>query len=165
MDFIGKKSIFAVSFHDFYYESEITPHTVLPSIAIQSIAFAFTKSTSSSSYPNVSLGDFSYTLMITLEREGDSAYRVRMIQALKEREAFQRFSAINDVIDTSIGKRFASGGIIVFVCDDFVPAFIDGSGWRASSLFRNSSRMLGLQTVPNYFYPLLASRVMTFRET
>lgn len=28
-----------------------------------------------------------------------------MIQALKEREAFQRFSTINDVIDASIGKR------------------------------------------------------------
>ena len=70
--------------------------------------------------------------MITLEREGDLLIESEMIQALKEREAFQRFSTINDVIDASIGETFASGGIIVFVCDDFVSAFIDGSGWRAA---------------------------------
>ncbi|MCU7700017.1 hypothetical protein ODV97_07335 [Enterococcus gallinarum] len=43
--------------------------------------------------------------MITLEREGDLLIESEMIQALKEREAFQRFSTINDVIDASIGKR------------------------------------------------------------
>lgn len=105
VDFIGKEIDIRSFFHDFYYESEITQHTVLPSIAIQSIAFALQKKHFFSSYPNVSLGDFSYTLMITLEREGDLLIESEMIQALKEREAFQRFSTINDVIDASIGKR------------------------------------------------------------
>ena len=43
VDFIGKEIDIRSFFHDFYYESEITPHTVLPSIAIQSIAFALQK--------------------------------------------------------------------------------------------------------------------------
>ena len=51
VDFIGKEIDIRSFFHDFYYESEITPHTVLPSIAIQSIAFALQKSTSSVAIP------------------------------------------------------------------------------------------------------------------
>ena len=107
VDFIGKEVYIRSFFHDFYYESEITPHTVLPSIAIHEIAFALQRKHFFSSYPNISLGDFSYTLMITLEREGNLVIESEMIQSLKEKEAFQRFSVINDVIEEFAGKRLS----------------------------------------------------------
>lgn len=37
VDFIGKEINIRQFFHDFYYESDITPHTVFPSLAIQEI--------------------------------------------------------------------------------------------------------------------------------
>jgi hypothetical protein len=114
VDLIGKEVDIRSFFHDFYYESEITPHTVFPSIAIQNIAFALQRKHFFNSYPNVSLGDFSYTLMITLERahknnlEIDSA----MIASLKEQDAFQQFAKMNQIINQFYGKDLSTDDLL-----------------------------------------------------
>ena len=112
IDLIGKETDVRSFFHDFYYESETTPHTVFPSIAIQNIAFALQKEHFFSSYPNVSLGDFSYTLMIALEREGRLVIDSDRIQSLKESQAFQLFARINEVIEASAGKPLATDDLL-----------------------------------------------------
>ena len=75
MDFIGKEIDIRSFFHDFYYESEITHTRSCHQLPSSRLPLPYKKHFFSS-YPNVSLGDFSYTLMITLERER-LAYRVR----------------------------------------------------------------------------------------
>lgn len=68
VDFKGLEINIRQFFHDFYYESDITPHTVFVPLSIQEIALKIQKDQFFSEYSYTSFTDFSYTLYITLER-------------------------------------------------------------------------------------------------
>ena len=87
-----------------------------------------------------------------------------MIQALKEREAFQRFSTINDVIDASIGKRLPVEELLyLYVMILCRRSLTDLAGEQ--QFIQELQPNVGITDCAQLFYPLLASRVMTFRET
>lgn len=66
--FVGEEINIRKFFHDFYYESEITAHTIFPPIAIQNItASAFSKCYQLDQHA-CSFGEFNYYLYITFER-------------------------------------------------------------------------------------------------
>ena len=65
VSFVGEEINIRKFFHDFYYESEITGHTIFPPIAIQNItASAFSKCYQLNQH-TCSFGEFNYYLYIT----------------------------------------------------------------------------------------------------
>lgn len=68
VDFIGNEINIRHFFHDFYYESDITPHTVFPSLAVQEISSTLTKHNFFKEYSYISFTDFNYIVFITLTR-------------------------------------------------------------------------------------------------
>lgn len=55
-------------FYDFYYESDITPHTVLPSISLNNLTLDLQKTNFFKEYMDISFGSFNYILYIIIER-------------------------------------------------------------------------------------------------
>lgn len=68
MDLIGSEINIRRFFHDFYYESDITPHTILPSLAIHDITLDLQKEDFFKEYPKLAFGEFNYMLYIIIER-------------------------------------------------------------------------------------------------
>lgn len=68
IDFIGNEINIRQFFHDFYYESDITPHTVFPSLEVQSISSTLRSELFSGECGYISFTEFNYVLFITLER-------------------------------------------------------------------------------------------------
>lgn len=68
VDFSGTELDIRCFFQDFYYESDITPHTVFPTQDIQNLALSLKTSDLFSEYTFISLGDFNYILFIALTR-------------------------------------------------------------------------------------------------
>jgi hypothetical protein len=68
VDLIGKEVNIRKFFHDFYYESEITPHTVHPSAEVQEMIRGLAKDPKLKKFQFTSFGDFSYILHISIER-------------------------------------------------------------------------------------------------
>lgn len=68
IDFKGNEINIRHFFHDFYYESDITPHTVFPSLAVQEISSTLEKHNFFDEYSYISFTDFNYIVFITLTR-------------------------------------------------------------------------------------------------
>lgn len=68
VDLIGEELNKRQFFHDFFYESDITSHSVIPSIEAQEIAISLTKEHFFQEYVKTSFFDFNYVIFITLER-------------------------------------------------------------------------------------------------
>ncbi|SFE57309.1 PRD domain-containing protein [Enterococcus casseliflavus] len=69
LDFFGEEINIRKFFHDFYYSSDITPHTVFPSISVQELTKDIKSATSTDDeYSFGSFHSFSYTLFIAMER-------------------------------------------------------------------------------------------------
>lgn len=68
VDLIGEELNIRQFFHDFFYESDITPHSVIPSIEAQEIAVSLKKDHFFQEYAKTSFFDFNYIVFITLER-------------------------------------------------------------------------------------------------
>ena len=66
--FIGDEMDIRKFFHDFYYESEITAHTIFPPIAIHDITVKAFSDCQRTSKQACSFGELNYYLYITLER-------------------------------------------------------------------------------------------------
>ena len=66
--FIGDEMDIRKFFHDFYYESEITAHTIFPPIAINDITVKAFSDCQRTSKQACSFGELNYYLYITLER-------------------------------------------------------------------------------------------------
>ncbi|WP_086273708.1 helix-turn-helix domain-containing protein [Candidatus Enterococcus testudinis] len=102
VDLIGDEAAIRCFFHDFYYESEITPHTIQPSLAVQQLAFDLKKEHFFSTYPNISLGDFTYTVYITLERYLNGC-KINLtssyLQRMTTQDSFRSFQKINPLIE------------------------------------------------------------------
>ena len=67
-DFSGKEINIRQFFHDFYFESDITPHTVFPTPTIKEITASLSEKLEFGECPPISFEDFNYTLYITLTR-------------------------------------------------------------------------------------------------
>lgn len=68
VDFMGKELDIRQFFHDFFYESDITPHSAFPSIASQEITIELKKSCFFKEHLNIPFFNFNYILFISLER-------------------------------------------------------------------------------------------------
>lgn len=68
INFIGSEINIRQFFHDFYYESDITPHTVLPSITIQDVSSTLIQNTFFKEYSYITYTEFNYIMFITLQR-------------------------------------------------------------------------------------------------
>ncbi|MGA5592500.1 helix-turn-helix domain-containing protein [Enterococcus mundtii] len=68
VDFDGSELDIRSFFHDFYYESDITPHTIFPTSDIQKLALSLKKSSLFPEFSFISLGDFNYIVYIALTR-------------------------------------------------------------------------------------------------
>ncbi len=68
VDIIGDEINIRHFFHDFFYQSDITSHTVIPSIEAQEIAMSLRKEHFFQEYSKISFFDFNYIIFITLER-------------------------------------------------------------------------------------------------
>ncbi|MHA6059352.1 helix-turn-helix domain-containing protein [Enterococcus mundtii] len=68
IDFIGNEINIRQFFHDFFYESDITPHSAFPSIATQEIIMELKTSQFFNEHLNIPFFHFNYILFITLER-------------------------------------------------------------------------------------------------
>nr|WP_244244634.1 helix-turn-helix domain-containing protein [Marinilactibacillus kalidii] len=68
LDFSGKEINIRRFFYDFYYESDITSHTMFPSLAVYHLTLVFRKSKFFEEFAHISFNDFKYTLHITIER-------------------------------------------------------------------------------------------------
>lgn len=68
IDFSGNEINIRQFFHDFYYESDITPHTIFPSLAVQEISSTLIKDNFFTEYSYISFTDFNYIVFITLQR-------------------------------------------------------------------------------------------------
>lgn len=101
VNFSGNEINIRKFFHDFYYESEITAHTIFPPIAIQEItASAFSKCHQINEHA-CSFGEFNYYLYVALERHF-SGKKIMIPQKLKQffkhSHDFSVFSEINSLI-------------------------------------------------------------------
>lgn len=68
VDFLGDEINIRQFFHDFYYESDITPHTIFPSLAIQEISSTLRKENFYTDYSYISFTDFNYIVFVTIQR-------------------------------------------------------------------------------------------------
>lgn len=68
VNFKGNEINIRQFFHDFYYESDITPHTVFPSVAAQEIALNIKREHFFDTYTYISFTEFSYIIFIALQR-------------------------------------------------------------------------------------------------
>lgn len=102
VSFVGEEINIRKFFHDFYYESEITGHTIFPPIAIQNItASAFSKCYQLNQH-TCSFGEFNYYLYITFERHciGQPISLPKPVKAIFENyNDFKLFSEINEAIE------------------------------------------------------------------
>lgn len=108
VDLIGDEAAIRCFFHDFYYESEITPHTIQPSVAVQQVAFTLKKEHFFSTYPSISLGDFIYTVYITIERYMNGSQismNSHYLQRMCAQASFRSFETINRTIEEKIGVK------------------------------------------------------------
>ncbi|MEC5317159.1 helix-turn-helix domain-containing protein [Enterococcus casseliflavus] len=68
VDFVGDEIDIRHFFHDFYYESDVTPHTIFPSLDIQETALTISRAAFFEEYSFISFTDFNYIIYITLTR-------------------------------------------------------------------------------------------------
>lgn len=68
INFIGNEINIRKFFHDFYYESDITPHTVLPSSVIQDLSSKLIQNSFFNEYSSISYTEFNYIIFITFQR-------------------------------------------------------------------------------------------------
>jgi len=101
VNFSGNEINIRKFFHDFYYESEITAHTIFPPIAIQEItASAFSKCYQINQHA-CSFGEFNYYLYVALERYFSGKKIIipqKMNQFFKHSHDFSVFLEINNLI-------------------------------------------------------------------
>lgn len=106
--FLGEEINIRKFFHDFYYESEITAHTIFPPIAIQNItASAFSRCYQLDQHA-CSFGEFNYYLYITFERHfaGQRIELPKQIKKLFEQyNDFRLFSEINEAVSEQYQKE------------------------------------------------------------
>lgn len=68
VDIIGDELNIRQFYHDFFYESDITSHSAIPSIEAQEIAISLKKEHFFQEYAKTTFFDFNYVIFITLER-------------------------------------------------------------------------------------------------
>jgi hypothetical protein len=115
VDLIGDEAAIRCFFHDFYYESEITPHTIQPDLTVQKIAFDLKKEHFFSTYPNISLGDFMYSVYITLERYLNGCeikISSAFLQQMTRQDSFRTFEHIKPLIEEKIGRPFPDNELL-----------------------------------------------------
>lgn len=104
VDFNGTELDIRYFFQSFYYESDITPHTVFPTPDIQSLAISLKTSDLFSEYTFISIGDFNYTLYISLTR----FYCGKHIEHREEyrNDLINRANELGDIIHSKLGVNF-----------------------------------------------------------
>lgn len=106
--FIGKESHIRKFFHDFYYESEITAHTIFPPIAVHDITLTLFANCHQQLNQSCSFGEFNYYLYITLERYCTN-YLVdtpqQLIDLVTTQSDFKHFARINKIIHCHYQKE------------------------------------------------------------
>ncbi|MGG5358559.1 MULTISPECIES: helix-turn-helix domain-containing protein [unclassified Enterococcus] len=102
VDLIGKEVNIRKFFHDFYYESEITPHTVHPSVQVQEMIRGLSNDAKLKKFEFTSFGDFSYILHISIERYTRNK-GIRMEKAILEKfekdEGFLAFCQFDRLVE------------------------------------------------------------------
>ncbi|MFQ6577790.1 helix-turn-helix domain-containing protein [Enterococcus casseliflavus] len=99
---VGKESHIRKFFHDFYYESEITAHTIFPPIAVHDVTLTLFADCQQYLNQSCSFGEFNYYLYITLERfcGGHQVEQAPKLAALVTKQSdFIAFAQINQIID------------------------------------------------------------------
>ncbi|MBV6372587.1 hypothetical protein IGJ74_000826 [Enterococcus sp. AZ009] len=90
----------------FYYEMDITPHTVFPSISTQEVIYDISELFPENSHEFTSYGYFSYLLYISLER-ARLGHKVdldsKLIEIINKTELFTTFKQVHRSISTNFG--------------------------------------------------------------
>ncbi|WP_368259048.1 helix-turn-helix domain-containing protein [Enterococcus gallinarum] len=113
--FIGDEMDIRKFFHDFYYESEITAHTIFPPIVIHDITVKAFSDCQRTNKQACSFGELNYYLYITLERYcgGHTVKLPKKISKLfSTKEDFKEFAEINQHIFDHYQQRLPQEEIL-----------------------------------------------------
>lgn len=102
VDLVGEEVDIRTFFHAFYYDSDVTPHTVLPSIAIQNITIDMFGNSDFIDKQFSFFNDFNYWLYITIERcnigKNIPTLNEELLGLIYQDENFDLFKKINHFI-------------------------------------------------------------------
>lgn len=120
VNIIGNEADVRNFFCKFFYESDITPHTVFPSAAAQQAVNEMSDLFENESYQNTSFSLYTYLLYISIERytQGNVIdITEELHHALRHSVQLFHFQKINTVIDTYYGFKLSENELIfLFVC-------------------------------------------------
>ncbi|WP_225000647.1 helix-turn-helix domain-containing protein [Enterococcus casseliflavus] len=115
VNIIGNEADIRNFFCTFFYETDITPHTVFPSIAVQQAVKEISGLFDKSSYHTASFSQYSYILYISIERflRGETVLiKDELHHALRHSIQLMHYQRINEVIRRYFHFYFTSDEII-----------------------------------------------------
>lgn len=115
VDIVGEEADIRNFFCTFFYETDSTPHTVFPSVAVQKVVNEISGMFEKNSYHTASFSQYSYLLHISIERflQGQTVtVKDELYHALRHSIQLMHFQRINEVIEKYFDFQFTHDELV-----------------------------------------------------